>query len=91
MEGNRQIPLADGLDLDVKETEVKDHKVLGQRNWEVNVWKTAGGGLVLDISLRCLSYIQRRYGMGSWIHEFGVREEGLKKLKLECTIQVSIS
>lgn len=61
-------------------------KVSGLRNWKGDMWKTAGGGLVLDISLQCLSDVPQRCGIGSWIYESGVQEEVFKGFKLEYTI-----
>lgn len=57
-------------------------KILGLRNWKVDVWKAAGGGLVLDTSLRCLSDRQQRYGMGSSVYEFAVQGRGPRKIEI---------
>lgn len=44
------------------------------------MWKTAGGGLVFDRSLRCLSDTQKRYIISGGIYESRVQKEVLENL-----------
>lgn len=65
-------------------------KVLGLRNWKVDVWKAARGGLFWTQVWDAYQTSNRDMEWTAVYTSLEFREEVFERLKLGCTIQVSI-